>query len=130
RGTSDGGLADLQAGLRAGDRCMPGRAQHHGGDLSGAGPQRGRGSLLGMTAMSLHTRPEPLPLAGFTVGVTAARRAAELGALLERRGAEVLHAAAIRIVPVADDTELHAATGQLINHPPDIVVITTGIGFR
>ena len=83
-----------------------------------------------MTAMSLHTRPEPLPLAGFTVGVTAARRAAELGALLERRGAEVLHAAAIRIVPVADDTELHAATGQLINHPPDIVVITTGIGFR
>lgn len=83
-----------------------------------------------MTAMSLHTRPEPLPLAGFTVGVTAARRAAELGALLERRGAEVLHAAAIRIVPVADDTELHAATGQLINDPPNIVVITTGIGFR
>jgi uroporphyrinogen-III synthase len=83
-----------------------------------------------MTVMSLHARPEPLPLAGFTVGVTAARRAAELGALLERRGAEVLHAAAIRIVPVADDTELHAATGQLINDPPDIVVITTGIGFR
>ena len=51
-----------------------------------------------MTAMSLHARPEPLPLAGFTVGVTAARRAAELGSLLERRGAEVLHAAAIQIV--------------------------------
>jgi uroporphyrinogen-III synthase len=83
-----------------------------------------------MTAMSMRTMPEPLPLAGFTVGVTAARRAAELGALLERRGAEVMHAAAIRIVPVADDTDLHAATGQLINHPPDIVVITTGIGFR
>jgi uroporphyrinogen-III synthase len=71
-----------------------------------------------------------LPLAGFTVGVTAARRAAELGSLLERRGAEVVHAAAIRIVPVADDTELHAATEALINHPPDTVVITTGIGFR
>ena len=83
-----------------------------------------------MTALSLRTKSEPLPLAGFTVGVTAARRAAELGALLERRGAEVMHAAAIRIVPVADDTELHAATGQLIHHPPDIVVITTGIGFR
>ncbi len=83
-----------------------------------------------MTAMSLHARPEPLPLAGFTVGVTAARRAAELGSLLERRGAEVLPAAAIQIVAVADDTELHAATEQLINHPPDIVVITTGIGFR
>jgi uroporphyrinogen-III synthase len=83
-----------------------------------------------MSAPSLSPRLEPLPLAGFTVGVTAARRAAELGALLERRGAEVLHAPAIRIVPLADDTELHAATEQLISYPPDIVVVTTGIGFR
>ena len=83
-----------------------------------------------MTAPSLGPRPEPLPLAGFTIGVTAARRAAELGALLERRGAEVLHAPAIRIVPVADDAELHTATEQLISHPPDVVVVTTGIGFR
>ncbi|MER6980154.1 uroporphyrinogen-III synthase, partial [Streptomyces carpinensis] len=36
-------------------------------------------------------RAEHGPLAGFTVGVTAARRADELGALLERRGATVLH---------------------------------------
>ncbi|MGH3935124.1 MAG: uroporphyrinogen-III synthase, partial [Pseudonocardiaceae bacterium] len=83
-----------------------------------------------MTAPSLRPRPEPLPLAGFTIGVTAARRAAELGALLERRGAEVMHAPAIRIVPVADDAELHVATVQLINNPPDVVVVTTGIGFR
>jgi uroporphyrinogen-III synthase len=83
-----------------------------------------------MTAPSPRPRPEPLPLAGFTVGVTAARRAAELSASLERKGAEVLHAPAIRIVPLADDTELHIATEQLINHPPDIVVVTTGIGFR
>ena len=83
-----------------------------------------------MTAPSPRPRPEPLPLAGFTVGVTAARRAAELGAALERKGAEVLHAPAIRIVPLADDTELHTATEQLINNPPDVVVVTTGIGFR
>jgi uroporphyrinogen-III synthase len=83
-----------------------------------------------MTAPSPRPRPEPLPLAGFTVGVTAARRAAELGASLERKGAEVLHAPAIRIVPLADDTELHIATEELINHPPDVVVVTTGIGFR
>jgi uroporphyrinogen-III synthase len=83
-----------------------------------------------MTVPSLRSRSEPLPLAGFTVGVTAARRAEELGALLERRGAEVMHAPAIRIVPLADDTELHAATEQLISHPPDVAVITTGIGFR
>ncbi|MEU6390737.1 uroporphyrinogen-III synthase [Streptomyces sp. NPDC046939] len=70
------------------------------------------------------------PLAGFTVGVTAARRADELGALLKRRGATVLHAPALRIVPLADDSELLAATKELLDHAPDIVVATTAIGFR
>ncbi|MGC5563369.1 uroporphyrinogen-III synthase [Streptomyces sp. FR-108] len=70
------------------------------------------------------------PLAGFTVGVTAARRADELGALLQRRGAAVLHAPALRIVPLADDSELLAATKQLLDQAPDIVVATTAIGFR
>ncbi|WP_420033906.1 uroporphyrinogen-III synthase [Streptomyces sp. cg28] len=70
------------------------------------------------------------PLAGFTVGVTAARRADELGALLKRRGAAVLHAPALRIVPLADDSELLAATKQLLDHAPDVVVATTAIGFR
>ncbi|WP_132119871.1 uroporphyrinogen-III synthase [Actinocrispum wychmicini] len=70
------------------------------------------------------------PLAGFTVGVTAARRADELTALLERRGATVVHGPAIRIVPVPDDAELQAATSSLIAHPVDYVVVTTGIGFR
>lgn len=83
-----------------------------------------------MSAPSASSRPEPLPLAGFTVGVTAARRAEELAALLERRGADVTHAPAIRIVPLADDADLHAATKQLVTDPPDIVVVTTGIGFR
>ncbi|MFI8944945.1 uroporphyrinogen-III synthase [Streptomyces sp. NPDC053750] len=75
-------------------------------------------------------RPEHGPLAGFTVGVTAARRADELGALLQRRGAAVLHAPALRIVPLADDSELLAATKQLIDQAPDVVVATTAIGFR
>ncbi|MEW5355459.1 uroporphyrinogen-III synthase [Streptomyces sp. 16-176A] len=70
------------------------------------------------------------PLAGFTVGVTAARRADELGALLQRRGASVVHAPALRIVPLADDGELLAATKEIIGHTPDIVVATTAIGFR
>ncbi|MFI1397846.1 uroporphyrinogen-III synthase [Streptomyces sp. NPDC020681] len=70
------------------------------------------------------------PLAGFTVGVTAARRADELGALLRRRGANVFHAPALRIVPLADDAELLAATKELIDHSPDVVVATTAIGFR
>ncbi|MEU3414008.1 uroporphyrinogen-III synthase [Streptomyces sp. NPDC006658] len=75
-------------------------------------------------------QPEHGPLAGFTVGVTAARRAEELGALLQRRGATVLHAPALRIVPLADDSELLAATKEIIDHVPDVVVATTAIGFR
>lgn len=71
-----------------------------------------------------------LPLAGFTVGVTAARRADELCALLERRGATVMRAPALRIVPLPDDTELLAATKRLLDRGPDVVVATTAIGFR
>ncbi|MEU5089744.1 uroporphyrinogen-III synthase [Streptomyces sp. NPDC021356] len=72
----------------------------------------------------------PGPLAGFTVGVTAARRADELGALLQRRGASVVHAPALRIVPLSDDGELLAATKEIIGRAPDTVVATTAIGFR
>ncbi|MEV4916646.1 uroporphyrinogen-III synthase [Streptomyces tirandamycinicus] len=77
-----------------------------------------------------HGAPAVAPLSGFTVGVTAARRADELGALLQRRGATVLHAPALRIVPLADDGELLAATKDLIDDAPDVVVATTAIGFR
>jgi uroporphyrinogen-III synthase len=73
---------------------------------------------------------EPAPLAGFTVGVTAARRREELSALLERRGARVVGGPAIRIVPLADDTELRAATDSCLATPLDALVVTTGIGFR
>ncbi len=75
-------------------------------------------------------QPDHGPLAGFTVGVTAARRADELGALLQRRGPAVLHAPALRIVPLADDSELLAATKEIIQRTPDVVVATTAIGFR
>ncbi|MFE2301086.1 uroporphyrinogen-III synthase [Streptomyces sp. NPDC059445] len=75
-------------------------------------------------------RPDHGPLSGFTVGVTAARRADELGALLQRRGASVVHAPALRIVPLADDSELLTATKELIDDAPDVVVATTAIGFR
>ena len=73
---------------------------------------------------------DELPLAGFTVAVTAARRREELIALLERRGARVVEAPAIRIVPTGDDEELLATTRACIAAAPDVVVATTGIGFR
>jgi uroporphyrinogen-III synthase len=62
--------------------------------------------------------------------VTAARRAEELIALLERRGAAVLHAPTIHLLPLADDTHLLAATRACLQAPPDFVVATTGMGFR
>jgi uroporphyrinogen-III synthase len=73
---------------------------------------------------------EELPLAGFTVAVTAARRREELSALLQRRGARTIEAPAIRIIPTQDDELLRSATEACITHPPDVVVATTGIGFR
>lgn len=74
--------------------------------------------------------PTSEPLTGFTIGVTAARRSEELITLLERRGATVVHAPAIRIIPLVDDVELWRVTMLLIEQPPDVVVVTTGIGFR
>ena len=71
-----------------------------------------------------------LPLAGYTVAVTAARRKEELGALLDRRGARVVYAPAIRIVPLSDDAELVAATREVLAAPVDLVIATTGVGFR
>jgi uroporphyrinogen-III synthase len=73
---------------------------------------------------------EVAPLAGFTIAVTAVRRADELTTMLARRGAAVLHAPALRLVPLADDGHLFAATRDLLNDPPELVVATTGIGFR
>lgn len=69
-------------------------------------------------------------LAGFTVGVTADRRRDELAALLQRRGARVVFAPALRIVPLADDTELRAATRACLDQPPDVLMADTGIGMR
>jgi len=70
------------------------------------------------------------PLEGFTVAVTASRRREELESLLVRRGARVVMAPAIRIVPVTDDTELLAATRACLADRIDVAVATTGIGFR
>jgi uroporphyrinogen-III synthase len=85
-------------------------------------------AVLGGPAGSLETAPDAL--AGFTIGVTATRRREEFCALLERRGARVVRAPAIRLVPLAEDTELLAATRAGLSAPIDDVVVTTGVGFR
>jgi uroporphyrinogen-III synthase len=74
--------------------------------------------------------PAAPSLAGYRVAVTCARRSDELCALLRRHGATVGRAAAITMVPLPDDDELHRNTEALIARPPDIVIATTGVGFR
>ncbi|WP_137146098.1 uroporphyrinogen-III synthase [Mycolicibacterium sp. CR10] len=76
------------------------------------------------------SEPDWSPLTGFRVAVTSARRADELATMLRRRGATVTSAAAIEMVPLPDDDELRQRTQALIDTPPDIVIATTGIGFR
>ncbi|MBM7517254.1 uroporphyrinogen-III synthase [Nocardioides nitrophenolicus] len=72
-----------------------------------------------------------LPLSGFRIGVTAARRAEEQVALLERRGASVVHAPALSVDPNRiDEPALLAATEQVLAQPVDIFVATTGIGLK
>ncbi|MER7080790.1 uroporphyrinogen-III synthase [Saccharopolyspora kobensis] len=73
---------------------------------------------------------EEQPLRGFTVGVTAERKAEEIGALLARRGARVVFGAAMHTVPLPEDGELAAATAEVLAAPVDHVVAITGIGFR
>jgi uroporphyrinogen-III synthase len=69
-------------------------------------------------------------LAGFTVAVTTDRRLDGLCDLLEGHGARVVIAPALRIVPLADDARLRAATSALLDRPADVVVANTGIGMR
>ncbi|WP_201265310.1 uroporphyrinogen-III synthase [Rhodococcus sp. P1Y] len=70
------------------------------------------------------------PLTGKTIALTAERRADEFAVLLERRGATTIHVPAIHVLPLIDDSDLREQTAQLIARPPQIVVISTGIGFR
>jgi len=71
--------------------------------------------------MSKRTRKASV-LSGYTIGVTSDRRRDELGTLLEQRGARVVIAPALRMVPIADDAELRTATRSRLATPPDIEV--------
>jgi len=70
------------------------------------------------------------PLAGWTVGVTADRRWEEQAELLQRRGARIVHGPSIRTLPLDHDEGLRAATESVIADPPDITVLSTGLGVR
>ena len=72
----------------------------------------------------------PGVLTGFTVGVTADRRWEEQAALFERRGATVIHAPAIRTLPLDAEAPLRRATEDVIARPPEVLIANTGVGIR
>jgi uroporphyrinogen-III synthase len=69
-------------------------------------------------------------LRGFRIGVTSDRRSADLVAALERRGAQVVHAPALKIAPNDQDAQLVGETRELIRNRPEVVLVTTGYGMR
>lgn len=68
-------------------------------------------------------------LVGRRIVLTAQRRAEQLASALERHGAKIVHAPTLSVIPHIDDPELVARTRELIEQRPDIVVVTTGVGF-
>ena len=90
---------------------------------------RARGSSQGRHGGRM-TAPEE-PLAGYRVGVTAARKADEQTTLLKRRGALVEWAPALSVEPnQINEVALHAATVAVLAEPVDIFIATTGIGMK
>ncbi|MQA10780.1 MAG: uroporphyrinogen-III synthase [Pseudonocardiaceae bacterium] len=69
-------------------------------------------------------------LEGRTIGVTAERRADDLCASLQRRGAQVWHAPTMHTVPLSGDPELREATERVLGEPVHAVAITTGMGMK
>ena len=72
----------------------------------------------------------PPVLAGCRVLVTAQRRSEELAGALIRRGAEVVCAPTLGVVPHIDEESLLARTREILATPVDTLVVTTAIGFR
>ncbi len=70
------------------------------------------------------------PLGGYQIGVAADRRAGEQIELLTRKGASILHGPTIRTHPLGDESVLAEATAAVIARPPDVTLLTTGIGVR
>jgi len=73
---------------------------------------------------------DPAPLAGRSVGITADRRWKEQAEMFRKRGAEVVHGPTLRTIDLSGDEALRQATLDLVERPPDYLVVTTGMGMR
>lgn len=50
--------------------------------------------------------------------------------MLTRRGARVVHGPTVQLLPLGTESSLRAATEALLDHPPDVLLASTGIGIR
>jgi uroporphyrinogen-III synthase len=69
-------------------------------------------------------------LEGLVIGVTADRRWEEQAALLERRGAAVVHGPTITTQYLEHDNTLRGVTEEVIGQHADYLVANTGVGMR
>lgn len=69
-------------------------------------------------------------LSGYSIGITADRRAGEQISFLTGRGAECLHGPTVRTHPILPEAEIREATLAVLERKPEFVVATTGIGVR
>lgn len=69
-------------------------------------------------------------LAGTRILVTAQRRSEELAGALQRRGAGVTVAPTLGVEAQVDEEGLLRGTRTILDDGVDVVVVTTGIGFR
>lgn len=70
------------------------------------------------------------PLEGRSIGITADRRWKEQAEMFRKRGADVVHGPTLRTIDLSGDEALRRATVELVQRPPDYLVVTTGMGMR
>ena len=64
------------------------------------------------------------------MGITADRRWEEQARLFADRGIDVVHAPTMRTVDLSESEALRAATAALVEHSPDYLVVSTGMGMK
>ncbi|MCT1723888.1 MULTISPECIES: uroporphyrinogen-III synthase [Kocuria] len=125
----------LKSPLTRGPTAEP-AAEIRDGGIPGRGIRDGRIQEEPGTASSTVKASEKVlvapsdSLTGFVIAVTASRRAEDQAEAFERRGATVLKAPTMRIVPTENDETLHRASAQVIEDKPGVLLVTTGHGVR
>ena len=69
-------------------------------------------------------------LTGYTIGITGHRRWEEQAEMLARRGAQIVHGPVMHTSLLHDSDATLRATAEVLRTPPELVVLTTGIGTR